>query len=299
MKIKYMNRVTQEIEEEKVLGNKALSLLYEHPLGMGPLEMLVKKKLFSFLYGRLQDTKYSKRKIKKFIKDFEIKMSDYKLKVEDYSTFNDFFIREINEEARPIEIAKNRLISPADGKLLAYDKINTQAILQIKGITYSLVDLLDDEKLAQKFINGSCIVIRLAPTDYHRFHFPDRGIISESKKIKGDFYSVNPIALKKVAEIYCKNKRAASLLKSDNFGDIALIEVGATCVGSIIQTYKAGSKVNKGAEKGYFKFGGSTVIMFLEEGQVSIDDDLLANSAQGLETEVRMGMGIASKISND
>ncbi|SMB92886.1 phosphatidylserine decarboxylase [Desulfonispora thiosulfatigenes DSM 11270] len=296
MKIKYIDRNSKKIEEEKVLGDKSLRWLYEHPMGMGLLEMFFKKKFFSFIYGKVQDTKYSKRKINNFIKNFDIDMKDYKLNSGDYRTFNDFFIREINEGARPVEKDINRLISPADGKLLAYKNIDIQKILQIKGITYSLVELLDDEKLARKYDNGICIVIRLAPTDYHRFHFPDGGLAEQSKKIKGDFYSVNPIALQKVALLYCKNKREISLLKSDNFGDISLIEVGATCVGSIIQTYTPGEEIKKGDEKGYFKFGGSTVIMFLEEGRVILDEDLLVNSQNGLETKVKMGMGIASRI---
>ena len=131
---------------------------------------------------------------------------------------------------------------------------------------------------------------------YHRFHFPDYGIPTEHIHIKGHYYSVNPIALHKVAEIYCQNKREITIFNSQNFNKILLLEVGATCVGSIIQTFEPGEVVSKGDEKGYFKFGGSTVIMLLKKGQVSIHQDILDNTEAGVETKINMGEAIGFKL---
>ena len=103
------------------------------------------------------------------------------------------------------------------------------------------------------------------------------------------------MALHKKARIYCQNKREFTLFHSDNFGDLLLIEVGATCVGSIVQTFVPRKRVEKGAQKGYFKFGGSTVILFAQRGMVKIDGDLIKNTQEGLETKVKMGMGIAKR----
>ena len=138
------------------------------------------------------------------------------------------------------------------------------------------------------------MIIRLAPVDYHRFHFPVSGNISVNKKIDGDYYSVNPFALRKKAEIFCLNKREYSILSNPLFGDVVIAEVGATMVGSIIQTFK-GSYVNKGMEKGYFKFGGSTVVLLFEKSKIHIDKDLLTNTANGYETTVKMGERIGAE----
>ena len=157
--------------------------------------------------------------------------------------------------------------------------------------------LIDDPKVAEEFEGGTCLILRLCPTDYHRFHFVDSGTCSESKKISGFYYSVNPIALNNVSELFCKNKREWSIFNSDNFGKILHVEVGATCVGSIIQSYTPNQKVKKGDEKCYFKFGGSTTILFFKKNTVTIDDDILLQSSFGFETKVNMGEKIGEKFS--
>jgi len=142
---------------------------------------------------------------------------------------------------------------------------------------------------------GTCLIFRLCPTDYHRFHFIDDGVCSNTTKIKGHYYSVNPIALKSINKLFCQNKREWSIFHSDNFGDVIYMEVGATCVGSIIQSYSPNSKIKKGTEKGYFKFGGSTVILFFKKDTIKIDEDLLHQTQLGFETSVFMGEKIGLK----
>ena len=139
-----------------------------------------------------------------------------------------------------------------------------------------------------KYEDGSMIVIRLAPYDYHRFHFPVGGRVSPVVRIKGDYYSVNPIALHKMVDIFCRNKREYVVISNPVFGEVVMAEVGATMVGSIVRTYN-GNVVEKGQEKGYFKFGGSTVVLFFEEDKIKIDNDLLENTENNLETAVKMG----------
>jgi phosphatidylserine decarboxylase len=148
--------------------------------------------------------------------------------------------------------------------------------------------------LLKKYHDGALLIIRLAPFDYHRFHFPVSGNVSPNQKINGDYYSVNPFALRKKAEIFCLNKREYTILSNPLFGDVVMAEVGATMVGSIVQTYK-GSYVNKGKEKGYFKFGGSTVVLLFEKSKIQIDKDFLINTSKGYETTVKMGERIGEK----
>lgn len=216
--------------------------------------------------------------------------------IEDFNNFNDFFARKLLPSARPINMDSNALISPGDGRLSAYDNIDLNKLVQVKGLTYSLEELIDDKELAKEYDGGICLILRLCPTDYHRFHFVDNGTCGATKKITGSYYSVNPIALEKIPKLFCQNKREWSLFKSENFGDIIYVEVGATCVGTIIQSYTENTPIKKGDEKGFFKFGGSTTILFFKKGIVKIDKEILEQSALGYETKVLMGETIGTKI---
>lgn len=293
MKLYYIDRKTGERKEEIVAGDRYLKWMYGTASGNSILELIAKKKLFSSIYGKLQDASSSKKKISDFIKELQIDMDEAERRnPAEYKNFNDFFARTLKKESRLIAEESEVLISPADGRVFAYEDIDINAVIQVKGSTYRLMDLFQNNELAREYDGGVCVVIRLCPADYHRFHFPDGGVVNYSKKIEGNYYSVNPIALKKIAQIYCQNKREISLFQSNNFGQIVLMEVGATCVGSIIQTYKEGQKVEKGEEKGYFKFGGSTVIVFLKRDTVKIDRDIIKNTENHIETKVHMGEGI-------
>jgi phosphatidylserine decarboxylase precursor len=293
--IKFYNRETKKYETEQVAGDTYLNWTYSSPIGMKLLELIIKKKLFSKLYGSYCDSKRSQKKISSFIKSFNIDMSHSEKSLEQFESFNDFFTRKLVKAARPINNSLETLISPGDGRLVAYENIDLNNLVQVKGYSYSFNKLIDDPGIVSKFSEGTCLILRLCPTDYHRFHFIDNGTCEESKKIKGDYYSVNPIALKNVPELFCKNKREWSIFHSDNFGDVLHIEVGATCVGSIIQTYMSENNVKKGDEKGYFKFGGSTTILFFEKGKVKIDDDIIDQTNKGYETKVLMGERIGRK----
>ncbi|MEQ8197330.1 MAG: phosphatidylserine decarboxylase [Clostridiaceae bacterium] len=294
--IKIYNRKTKEYEEENVAGKKYIEWSYSSPAGKSITELLIKKKLFSKLYGAHCDRRGSIKKIPDFIKDFKIDMSICKKKPEEFTCFNDFFIRELNETARPVDKNPYMLVSPGDGRLSAFENINMDNLVQVKGLTYSLKELVLNEKVAEEYDGGTCLILRLCPTDYHRFHFTDNGVCSETTKIDGSYYSVNPIALKNIPKLFCQNKREWSIFKSENFGEIIHVEVGATCVGTIIQTYTPGNAVKKGDEKGYFKFGGSTTILFFKKDTVKIDTDITEQTSLGYETKVLMGETIGKKL---
>lgn len=293
--IKIYNRNTKKYDVENVAGGNYIKWCYESPVGKGLTELLVKKKLFSKVYGIYCDTKLSKKKVSGFIKNFDIDMSICKNDINDFRSFNDFFIRELNENARPIDKDKGALISPGDGRLFVYNNISINNLVQIKDITYSLAELIQDNDIASEYEDGVCLVLRLCPTDYHRFHFVDYGTCEKTHFIPGNYYSVNPTALERVAKLYCQNKREWCVFHSENFGDIIHVEVGATCVGSIIQSYKANTPISKGDEKGYFKFGGSTTILFFKPNTIIVDEDILTQSSLGFETKVNMGETIGRK----
>lgn len=289
--IKYVERKSGDIKIEKVAGEGWLKWLYNTPFGKLPLNAIVKRKFLSEYYGKKMDAPESAKKVETFVKDFDIDLSIAKKKK--FTSFNDFFIRELKDGVRPIVQDSNAIASPADGKILAYD--NTDKDFIVKGYKFNLKEYLRDDKLAKKYEGGCIVLVRLCPVDYHRYHFPVSGEVVKEKKIKGALYSVSPIALKKKIEIFCENKREYTIVKSDRFGDVLFSEIGATMVGSIIQTYK-GKNVTKGQEKGYFKFGGSSVLLLFEKGKIKLDKDLLENTAKDLETQVEMGEQIGVQL---
>jgi len=288
--IKYVDRQTGEVKTEKVAGEKWLIWLYNNPIGELSLHSLVKRKFISSYYGEMMDSPKSIDKIKPFVKDYDIDLSI--AQKQEFSSFNDFFTRKLKNDSRIIDSDSNIVVSPADGKIFAYADISSQNFI-VKGYKFDTKEFLNDEVLAEKYKNGSLIIIRVCPTDYHRFHFPLSGEVSTLTKIEGDYYSVNPIALREIIEVFCLNKREYVSILTREFGDVVMAEVGATMVGSIIQSYKRDIAV-KGKEKGYFKFGGSTVVLLFEKGKIIIDDDLLSNTQSNLETEVKMGVRIAT-----
>lgn len=171
----------------------------------------------------------------------------------------------------------------------AFENIKEVDTFFVKGSEFTLEEFFNDKELAKKYEDGTFVIIRLAPADYHRFHFPVDGEISEVKKISGDYYSVSTHAIKTNFRIFCENKREYAILKTKKFGDIAMFDIGATMVGAIVQTYKANSFVKKGEEKGYFLFGGSTCILIFEKGKVIIDKDIIENTQNKIETRIYMG----------
>ncbi|QJB57097.1 phosphatidylserine decarboxylase [Pseudodesulfovibrio sp. zrk46] len=287
--IEYKDRTSGALRKEIVPGEKWLQWLYHNPVGKIALSAVVKRKCLSEWYGGRMDLPSSTERIPEFVQNLNINMGEATRPMDDYTSFNDFFIRELKPGARPIDEDPNSVVSPADGKVLAFDGITGLDSFFVKGQEFNLDSFLRDPNLTRQFEGGTLLIIRLAPVDYHRFHFPADGIVSESRIIDGDYYSVSPYAVKDRLSVYWENKRARSVLRTKHAGAMVLCEVGATMVGSIVQTHKANTEVEKGQEKGWFKFGGSTVIMLLEKGKVRIDKDLLDNTRQGYETSIRMG----------
>ena len=283
--IRYVDRATAQIKTEQVEAGGWLFWLYNNPVGELSLQAVVKRKFASVWYGERMNKRGSVSKIAPFVKKYHINLNDFQKK--DYKSFNDFFIRKLKPGARKIDTNKNVVISPGDGKILAWGNIGYQYFI-VKGYRMNLHDFLRNDSLARVYTDGSLILLRLSPSDYHRFHFPVSGKLSPVVKIKGEYYSVNPIALRQDIRIFCENKRGYQIISSKKFGTVLMSEIGATFVGSIIQTHRGDTAI-KGGEAGYFKFGGSSIILLFRKGKINIDADLLRNTRNHLETQVRMG----------
>ena len=278
--MKIYDRKTGEYEETEQFGAGKLEFLYNNAFGRLFLWLAVSP-LVSGIYGKINSTKKSAKKIPDFIKDQGIDMQDFEDR--EYVSFNDFFTRQLREGKRPIDNSPTALIAPADSKLLVY-KIEEGMRMQVKGRDYTVDEILSKGTDCSEFDKGYALVFRLCVGDYHRFGYPDNGSLVSHKKIKGKLHTVSPIS--KDHKIYKENSREVSILKTENFDTIAYIAVGALLVGKIVD-YGL-SSFTKGEEKGYFEPGGSTVIVIVKD-IVNIDEDILKQSAEGIETKVKYG----------
>ena len=284
--MKCVDRNGYEIKQNET-QNKVLAFLYQTKTGRKLLKRLVQPGVSQFV-GFWMNLPISRWLIGPFIKKNEIDLSEYENR--DYFSYNDFFTRKIREGCRRIDEKPEHLIAPCDSKLSVYE-ITSDARFQIKDTLYSMESLVRSKKLAARYEGGTLLVFRLTVDDYHRFCYVDDGKKTKNYRIPGVFHTVNPLA-NDVVPVYKENTREFSVLKSENFGNILMMEVGALLVGKIVN-YHGEAKVIRGEEKGRFEFGGSTVILCLEKERAVIDADILENSAKGAETVVKMGEKIA------
>jgi len=277
----------------------SLRIMYSTHSGRTAVENTQIKKLLHHLsatQGKKYDDPRSKKEISHFIDFHGLNIEEILDPLDSFANFNEFFYRKLKPTARVIAALDNPKIavSPADCRLHVFPSIDQATSIWIKGKNFQLKNLLKDEALAAKFHGGSLVIARLAPQDYHRFHLPINCKIGPTNCFDGALYTVNPIAIREEVDVYTENKRNVTLLESPEFGTVAYISVGATMVGSIHITSKAGQVAKKGDEHGYFAFGGSTVLLLFEPNRIVFDKDLLANSEKPIETLVKMGQSIGT-----
>ena len=283
----YYDRKQRKVVEEKEYQKEKLEFLYNTKFGRFLLKVFIARPWVNKFVGLYQKSIFSKRKIKKFAQEYNIKVSkeDYKK----YRSFNDFFIR----KRKPIKRKnKNELVAVADSKLSIYN-IDKDLRLKIKNTTYSLEEILENKKIASFFENGTCLVFRLAVNDNHRYTYIDDGKLAFHKKIKGVLHTIRPISEK--YKVYCRNSREISLLNTKNLGYVVQVEVGATLVGKIKNNGKLNFKKND--EKGYFEFGGSTIVVLLNKN-INFDEDIVKMNSDGIEIQVTAGEKIGTIINN-
>lgn len=281
---------TGEIIVTNEKQNALLKKLYGTAAGRCLLKVLTLP-IVSKVAGTYMDSLLSKPLIEPFIRKNGIDTSDYIMR--DFRSYNRFFTRRIKPEKRPIDRVPDHLISPCDAKLSVY-RIDDRSVFRIKDSYYRVSDLLKNDFLARRLEGGYCFIFRLEVDDYHRYCYIDSGTKSDNTFIRGELHTVNPIAMKRY-NIYKRNSREYTVLHTDNFGDVAQIEVGAMLVGRIRNRHGVHTFV-RGEEKGKFEFGGSTVVLLFERDTVTPDSDLLKNTANGFETVVKLGEKIGISV---
>ena len=303
--VEYIDRKSGEKVAESVMGDGALRFAYETLAGRTLWPVLFGSRFVSAVMGWRYDLSLSRRSIARLAAIPGCRADEAEKPVAAYRSFNEFFTRRLKPGARPVG---DGLVSPADGRLRLY--LNTDADLPfpLKGATRSLREVFaPDADTSQTVFDFEkrfdIAVVRLAPVDYHRFHFPcDSTVLGEVKKVPGRYHSVNPIALVRRPDVYADNER--QIVECDSrYGRYWSVDVGAFGVGTIVQTFGEPERqetddfdgetprkeFRKGEERGYFKFGGSTVILVMQAGAVTWDADLVRNSAAGYETRVFCG----------
>lgn len=287
--MRYRDRKGNEFEQTTG-QDELLAKLYGSTIGRGAMK-IASLPIFSKLMRFFLDGRLSSAFVLRFAERNDIDIFDFENRK--YYSFNDFFIRKIKPGRRRVDRDKNVIITPSDGKISAY-RITNSSEFVVKNSVYTVGSLLRDSKLAERYNGGTAIIIRLSPDDYHRYCYCADGEKSRNRTINGVLHTVNPIA-NKYLPVYKENCREYCIIRTKNFGDIIQMEVGATLVGKITNVHPYGRRmVRKGEEKGYFEFGGSTIILLLEKGKAAADEDLLINTREGFETKVLQGERIAS-----
>ena len=297
--IVFFNRRTGKLETERIYGEAWLRWIYGNPLGRVSLSAAVRRAWFSAWYGWRMNRPDSANRVLPFVVDYGLDAEEFAKPATSYRTFNEFFYRTLRPGARPVAPGDEVAVFPADGRHLAYQDVDAADGFYVKGKKFTMTALLGSEELGREFSGGSMLISRLCPVDYHRFHFPVAGTPGEARLINGWLYSVSPIALRLNPAYLVENKRMLTLIETARFGCVAQLEVGATMVGSILQTYVPGRAVAKGDEKGLFAFGGSCVITLFQRGRIVFDRDLVEHSAEQREVYARIGerLGVAAAMS--
>ncbi|KAK0728495.1 phosphatidylserine decarboxylase-domain-containing protein [Lasiosphaeria miniovina] len=299
------DRITGQISEEKmsVYVRLGIRLLYKGLKANNMEKKRIRKllKSLSIKQGKKYDDPASKAEIPSFIKFHGLDMSEVLLPMSEFKSFNEFFYRALKPDARPCSAPNNPriVVSPADCRSVVFNRIDIATKVWVKGREFSIKRLLGDaypEDVSRYGNGGGLAIFRLAPQDYHRFHIPVDGIMRQPKTIAGEYYTVNPMAIRSALDVYGENVRVLVPIDSPEFGRVMVVCIGAMMVGSTVITRKEGEEVKRAEELGYFKFGGSTLVVLFEAGKMVFDDDLVDNSTGALETLIRVGMSVGHAL---
>ncbi|KAI8579592.1 hypothetical protein K450DRAFT_241742 [Umbelopsis ramanniana AG] len=291
------DRLTGQIIEEKMavyvrLGMRLLYRGSKNAVHSKRAQKILQN--MSIKQGKRFDAPESAADIPAFIQFHKLDMGEVLDPVDSFKTFNEFFYRKLKVDARPCDKPEDPKIavSAADCRMMTFATIDDATKLWIKGQEFSVGKLLGDEELGKTYTGGALAIFRLAPQDYHRFHSPVDGVVSEPRHISGQYYTVNPMAIRTTLDVYGENVRSILTIDSPEFGKVAVACIGAMMVGSIGITAKPGSTIKRTDELGYFAFGGSTLVVVWPPGKIEFDKDLLQNAQERLETLTRVGQHI-------
>ncbi|RYP68284.1 hypothetical protein DL771_006786 [Monosporascus sp. 5C6A] len=267
--------------------------------------------------GKEEKSGASKKQIKGFVETYGINMADFEPSdVDKYRTFAEFFTRRHRAGSRPIFAPDDdsKAVAVADSRVVVYESVAETKRLWIKGADFSITNLVMDTQLGARFDGAAVASFRLSPQDYHRYHSPVSGTIKLFRSMPGDYYQVDPVALRSHVDILTRNARDYVVIDTKEFGEVLFIAIGATDVGTVNETgtraayariithsfndkwQKPGAEIRKGDELGLFQFGGSSIIVAFQKGRIKFDQDLLDLSRQKIQVSVEVGMSLGSAV---
>jgi len=288
----YVDRRSGQRRTDPIYAAAFLDWCYNTPIGASLTRALLSRRFVSKVYGWYYRLPCTRRRIAPFAETMGVNLTELVQPLASFRTFGDFITRSIDLAHRPIDPDPRACVSPADGRMMAYQAFDGDTPLRVKGGLFDLGALLRDETLSRRYARGSVVIVRLYLADYHHFHFPDAGIPGEPRTVAGRYFAVSPYARRWSVPFYGENHRLVTLFDSDHFGRLAMIEIGSFTVGSVREAFVPHARVAKGAHKGYFELGGSVVVLLFEPGTILVDHDLCENTRSGIETYVRMGEAI-------
>lgn len=253
------------------------------------LTELSSRKSISRLTGAFAKSRASRRLIPWFARTYGIRVEDAEKHVGDYASLNDFFSRRLKPGLRPVDAGENVVVSPVDSLITGMGPINNGQLLQVKGQDYTLEELLNTSPRTVSYTNGYFMVLYLSPTDYHRIHSPVAGTILEKDYIPGKVYPVNDFGLVHMRRVLSRNERLVTYIRHE-FGELAVVKVGAMNVSSIQYVVPTPKKLERGGELAYFEFG-STVVLLFE------NDTFIPRTGLATGSKIRMGeaLGLVQK----
>lgn len=272
-KVWVIDRITGEKVFEPVTGSKLMNYLFtgrDNPLSLAAF--MAKNAWVSKFIGYLAKCRVSKCVIAGFIKKNKICLESFEDTRGKWPHFEAFFSRRLRKNARPIDLHATTAIIPADGRYRLLERVDTNAMLHVKGQHFSLKDLLEDD--ASSYLHALVCIARLAPSDYHRFHSPISGQVVKIQSCDGPLFSVHPWSLEQNFSRLLENKRMLFEIENPKMGRCLVIAIGATCVGSIETHVRIGQILQKGDELGAFHVGGSSLIIFMPSAGWKWQDDL-------------------------
>lgn len=287
MKLMVRDGETGELIPEDVQDERVLKLLYTTVVGRLATWAVFSRRWFSTVYSLSARSRFGRKSVPDFIERFGIVEADFEPAT--YRTFNDFFIRRLRDGARPFVADSDKLPAFAEARYTGWSSADEVPFFTVKRARYSVEALLVESRWAEVFRGGPVLIARLAPQDYHRFHIVDDGEILDHYELRGRYHSVNPIATGSQAGVFALNRRSVTVQQTRNFGRVAYVDVGAMTIGSIVAQRRIADQVRRGDERGYFQFGGSTVVMVGERGRWEPTETILESTREGVETYVRLG----------
>jgi len=266
----------------------ALRFLYQTIPGRMMLRILISPWI-SQSAGKVLDSRYSAGLIPFFTRMCNISVKDMEIPEQGFPSFNAFFCR--NRINRGNFIPSDKILyAPCDGYLCRIP-IWENTIYDIKHTKFTLEELLKDRKLARKFYGGTALVFRLCPEHFHRYSFAANSKVMAARRIPGIFHCVRPIATEKY-RVYAENTREYQIMKSDEFGYLVQMEIGALLIGRISNLPLQDKNVKAGKEKGYFEYGGSTVVVLIQKGKAEFYKNIEKELFDGREISIREGTKI-------